>query len=62
MVSDEGRSSKRSGHTPPSVGVRVEDSQDMDYSSEDTSSSSVIEIESTASVADLSAELPGTTG
>jgi hypothetical protein len=34
----------------------------MDYSSEDTSSSSVIEIESTASVADLSAELPGTTG
>ena len=37
VVSEEGRGSKRSGHMPKSVGVRVEDNQGMNCSSEGSS-------------------------
>jgi hypothetical protein len=58
VVSDEGRGNTRSGDTPISVGVRVdEDSQDMDYS---TGSSALVA--STASDADPTEDLPGTDG
>ena len=57
-VSDKGRRSRRSGHTPASVGVRVDqDSQDMEHSAEELSSSS-----STASDADPTDDLSGTSG
>jgi hypothetical protein len=58
VVSDEDRVSKRSGDTPPSVGVRVdEDSQDMDYSSEGSNSDA-----SSASDAGQAEVTPGTAG
>ena len=58
VVSDEDRERRRSGHTPTSVGVRVdEESQDMEYST--GSSASVV---STASDADPTEDLSGTSG
>ena len=62
VVSDEGRGSKRSGHTPISVGVRDDsDGEELDFSSEESTSKDQ-EVESTASDAAPSAESPGTTG
>jgi hypothetical protein len=58
VVSDEGRGSKRSGHTPTSDGVRMDqESEDSDQSVEESSSSA-----STASVADPADDLSGTSG
>ena len=58
VVSDEGRGSKRSGHTPTSVGVRTGlESRDEEHSAEELSSSS-----STASDAAPSEDLSGTSG
>jgi hypothetical protein len=58
VVSDEGRSSRRSGHMPKSVGVRVDQgSEDMDHSVEELSSCA-----STASDADPTDDLSGTSG
>ena len=57
VVSDEDCVGKRSGDTPPSVGVWVdEDGQDMDYSSEGSASDA-----SSASVAGPAEVLPGKT-
>jgi hypothetical protein len=58
----EVRNSSRSGHTPPSVGVREDAGQDMEYSSEEESSSSAQDVNSTASDADPSPHPPGKTG
>ena len=58
VVSDEDRGRKRSGHTPTSVGVRVDqDSEESDGSVEETSSQ-----ESTASAAVPTDDLSGTSG
>lgn len=57
VVSDEGRGRQRSGHTPPSVGVRVDqDSEESERSVEERSSTS------TASDADPTEDLSGTSG
>jgi hypothetical protein len=61
-VSQEVRNTSRSGHTPPSVGVRDDVRQDMEYSSEESTSSSGQDANSTASDADPSPHPPGTTG
>ena len=58
VVSEEDRESRRSGHTPTSVGVRVDqESEDSDRSVEELSSNT-----STASVADPPDDLSGTSG
>jgi hypothetical protein len=58
VVSDEGRGSKRSGHTPTSDGVRMDqESKDLDQSVEESSSSA-----SMASAADPADDLSGTSG
>jgi hypothetical protein len=58
VVSDEGRGRKRSGNTPTSVGVRVDqDSEDSDRSVEEFSSNA-----STASDADPTEDLFGMSG
>ncbi len=58
VVSDEGRDKSRSGDTPTSVGVRVdEESQDMEYSTGSSAS-----VASTASDADPLEVSPGKAG
>ena len=58
VVSDEGRGCQRSGHTPSSVGVRVDqDSEESDRSVEELSSNA-----STASDADPTDDLSGKSG
>jgi hypothetical protein len=58
----EGRGSRRQGHTPTSDEVRDDGRQEMELSSEDDSFSSAQDASSTASAADLDHPPPGKTG